>query len=93
MSNARASLRNIDLNLDLDEYEDTVAQFQPEAPVASVAAPSAGPSVSQSIEDVKTKDFLGWQLPEMSKMGMDPVQFALSSDHRLEVDEDYDNEE
>uniref|UniRef100_A0ACD5T925 Uncharacterized protein n=1 Tax=Avena sativa TaxID=4498 RepID=A0ACD5T925_AVESA len=97
VSNARASLRDIDLNIDLTEYEEdtVVEQLQPsEAPVMAVAAAPAGPSVSQVREEVKTKDFLSWQLPEMSKMAMDPVQFALSSNHRLEEeDEDYDNEE
>lgn len=96
MSNARASLRNIDLNLDLADYEeDTVApQVDPSAPVVIVASQvqTSGPSVSQ-LKEVETKDFLGWQLPEMNKMALDPVQFALSSNHRLEEDEDYDNEE
>lgn len=97
LSNARASLRNIDLNLDLADYEeDTVApQVQPSAPVVTVApqVQTPGPSVSQLKEEVETKNFLGWQMPEMNKMAMDPVQFALSSSHRLEEDEDYDNEE
>ncbi|CAD6333412.1 unnamed protein product [Miscanthus lutarioriparius] len=102
VSNARASLRNIDLNLDPTAEEDEVTvppQAQLPAPAtSSVAAtagpgPSAGPSVPRSKEGAKLKDFLGaWELPDMNKMEMDPIQFALSTNHRLEEDEDYDNE-
>jgi hypothetical protein len=103
VSNARASLRNIDLNLDPTDEEDEVTvppQVQLSAPATSSAAatagpgPSAGPSVPRSKEGAKLKDFLGaWELPDMNKMEMDPVQFALSTNHRLEEDEDYDNED
>lgn len=59
MSNARASFRNIDLNIDLSDYEDDTvpAPFQPSAPVMAMAAAPAEPSVSQ-VKEVKTKDFL-----------------------------------
>jgi Dr1-associated corepressor len=106
-SSGRACLRNFDLNLDpADEDEATVpSQTQSTAPTNSSAAATAGPSVPQlnegattaglsalqSNEVPKLKDFLGWQLPDMKKMSMDPVQYALSSNHTLE--EDYDNEE
>jgi len=102
VSNARASLGNIDLNLDPTDEEDEVTvppQAQLPAPatssVAATAGPaSAGPSVPRSKEGAKLKDFLGaWELPDMNKMEMDPIQFALSTDHRLEEDEDYDNED
>jgi Dr1-associated corepressor len=106
-SSGRACLRNFDLNLDpADEDEATVpSQTQSIALTNSSAAATAGPSVPQLNEDATTaglsalqsnevpklKDFLGWQLPDM-KMSMDPVQYALSSNHTLE-EEDYDNEE
>lgn len=96
LSNARASLRNIDLNIELTDYDDEGSaplEVQPPAPAAGVVTTSSGPLVSEVNEEAKTKDFLGWQLPELTKMAMDPVQFALSSNHRLEEDEDYDNEE
>jgi hypothetical protein len=103
VSNARASLRNIDLNLDPTDEEDEVTvppQVQLSAPATSSTAatagpgPSAGPSVPRSKEGAKLKYFLGaWELPDMNKMEMDPVQFALSTNHRLEEDEDYDNED
>jgi len=99
VSNARASLRNIDLNLDPTDEEDEVTvppQAQLPAPATSSVAATAGPgpSVPRSKEGAKLKDFLGaWELPDMNKMEMDPVQFALSTNHRLEEDEDYDNED
>lgn len=96
VSSARASLRNIDLNLDPDDEDDKVTvppQAQSSAPATSSALATAGPSVPWSNGGAKLKDFLGWQLPDMNKMAMDPVQFALSSNHRLEEDEDYDNED
>jgi len=106
VSNARASIRNIDLNLDPTDDEDDVTvppQAQLSAPATSSAAATAGPgpsaagpgpSVPRSKEGAKLKDFLGaWGLPDMSNMEMDPVQFALSTNHRVEEDEDYDNED
>ncbi|WVZ99047.1 hypothetical protein U9M48_044402 [Paspalum notatum var. saurae] len=55
---------------------------------------TAGPSVPRSKEGAKLKDFLGsLELPDMNKVEMDPVQFALTSNHTLEEDEDYDNED
>jgi Dr1-associated corepressor len=108
-SSGRPCLRNFDLNLDpADEDEATVpSQTQSTAPMTSCAAVTAGPSFLKlneaattvgtsslpSNEVSKLKDFLGWQLPDMNKMTMDPVQYALSSNHKLEEDEDYDNEE
>jgi hypothetical protein len=63
------------------------------APATSSAAATAGPSVPRSKEGAKLKEFLGgWELPDMNKMDMDPAQFALSSNHKLDDDEDYDNE-
>jgi hypothetical protein len=63
------------------------------APATSSAAATAGPSVPRLKEGAKLKEFLGgWELPDMNKMDMDPAQFALSSNHKLDDDEDYDNE-
>jgi Dr1-associated corepressor len=108
-SSGRPCLRNFDLNLDpADEDEATVPwQTQCTTPTTSCAAVTAGPSFPQlnegattvgtsaprSNEVPKLKDFLGWQLPDINKMAMDPVKCALSSNHKLEEDEDYDNEE
>ena len=99
MSNARPSLRNIDLNLDpIDEEDEVTVPPQPQlsAPATSCDAATAapGPSVPRLREGAKLKDFFGaWELADMNKMEMDPVQFALSTNHRLEEDEDYDNED
>lgn len=104
-SSGRDCLRNFDLNLDpCDEDEVTVpSQTQFADPTTSSAATTAGPSLpelnegaiaagSSAHEVPKLKDFLEWQLPDMNEMTVDPVQYALSSNHTLE-DEDYDNEE
>ncbi|XP_039800429.1 dr1-associated corepressor homolog isoform X2 [Panicum virgatum] len=64
------------------------------APATSSSAATAGPSVPRSKEGAKLKEFLGgWELPDMNKMDVDPAQFALSSNHKLDDDEDYDNED
>jgi hypothetical protein len=125
VSSARASMRNIDLNLDPADEDDEVAvppEAQPSAPAtvpaaanlgpappatssasvnlglttpaASSAAATAGPSVPGPKEGAKLKDLLGgWELPDMNKMDMDPIQFALSANPKFDEDEDYDNED
>jgi len=63
-------------------------------PATSSATATAGPSVPRSKEGAKLKEFRGgWELPDMNKMDIDPAQFALSSSHKLDDDEDYDNED
>jgi Dr1-associated corepressor len=73
VSNARDSLRNIDLNLDPTDEDDEVIvlpQAQLSAPATSSTVAIAGPrpSVPRPKEGAKLKDFLGaWELPDDMK--------------------------
>ncbi|GLU18959.1 hypothetical protein SLE2022_352330 [Rubroshorea leprosula] len=73
----RASVRNFDLNVGLDENGDSVI------PVAARPCP-----IKKTIPEFKHEEYPGWPFSEIDKMGIDPTQLADFS-RRID-EEDYD---
>lgn len=79
--NAQVSVRDFDLNVDLDENGDLKD--------AVAAAPAS--LGAESHNEMKHEEFHGWSLLEMKKMAMNPMQLA-SLNGMMEDDDDYDEE-
>ncbi|KAI3450085.1 hypothetical protein Pfo_006750 [Paulownia fortunei] len=80
---ADKSVRNFDLNVELNENGDSAWTL--------AGAPSES-SVKRA-PDMKHEDIPGWSLDDMERMAIDPVQLANLNGGMDDEDEDYDEEE
>lgn len=90
------SLRNIDLNANMNETDDKKASAVANpAPAATNPAPTtANTSLSEPphIDDSNHEEMPGWSLSEVDKMAIDSMQLAQLGTRMEEDDEDYDEE-
>lgn len=77
------SLRDIDLNCNLDENEDK--NNTSIATQASLPEPAA--------TEIQHEEIPGWSLSDVDKMAIDTIQFANLGSRQEEEEEDYDEEE
>lgn len=75
------SVRNFDLNVNLDEDGDSTSV----PVVASTGSPVKPPT------DSKHDEYPGWSVAEMEKMAIDPIQLA-NMNETIDDEEDYDED-
>ena len=83
------SLRNIDLNANLNESEEKNTSM--EAPASLPPATLPPSSLPELATEINHEEIPGWSLSDADKMAIDTMQLAnLGS--RIDDDEDYDEE-
>ncbi|KAM7522951.1 hypothetical protein LguiA_012853 [Lonicera macranthoides] len=76
-----AAVRNFDLNVDLNENEDSAVEPEP-----------TSSSTPKPILELKQDEYPGWSLADVERMAIDPIQIANLNSRMDEEEEDYDEE-